>query len=1477
MKHILKIIGISFVSTIGALALLLGGMYLFGGFNEKIVYAQTIEFNSSEVISANTFSLQVNTSTKDVTRKTLKLETSVGGERVVNYPKTITIGEPFFIVPVKDSTNTNVGGVVELYARYDDDKADQSIVASCKILIDVPINSCNVVLQERELKITDTIKLATKGQNLTEVINFSSNSAILPYINKNLLTTNEESSIFSAKNFVDKKLFLSLINVSSGRVDENFANFEYQVNNKLESSPLIEIPYYYDTTNNVFRFSSDIDIVPKSTLGEIALRLYACKTYDSQQEDIILSNIDSYDLVKVDTGLVITNYTIDGVTMDENDREIYYNELSTIYLNNPNCNSNDINLNLQLFNNAGRVIDDFYLKNNVYISIENDISDTLTKMDGSTGDDGALNVVYENIIQDKTTWGWKYFYNDFNTYFTYKNNQTQNNKIKVKIQYVDSKNTYTKYFYLIPKAKEVENVSTKYPASQDQFIFKSGEELRLTNANFVFDYQNGNTASFEDLAYYLPYNEENNIQTIPSSNGTYKVSFKTFVTSGGKISRFEKVVDWCNLNNTIVRFKQQDKIYEIIYDSLGNSSSTESGIEFLANSELEVEIESLVKKTSLTNLTIIFSFSCGGELIEIKAGKVKFYSITGGLTSSLPVLSINNVNFGVDYEFVTIDTVDNLFLIDSKDSSYVVSGIGSFVIVARLAFFGSEGISLLGKQTDVRVYVYEDISSIEIYSYNGDVKENFEKTLSYDEGQADKFYLFVTSTQLETLKRLKESGQLLISFNQQFGNLNVEDYMSAVSMGLDEINSNAITFGTWEEVYDGGENPNFIGYKIWYQINQVHSIQIDGDKLDSKFDIKVYVDNSSGDRVGGKFIYKDLSFSNALSIEIVDKLLIYSQIKYGDSSYGSSTNPLTLTAVAVGSEVGWQISGVASPNVVVELTSLKYGFKYKDTDDDTFVTDLLKFSMTEEDDDIIINRVSDFYNFTVARDGVGGLTFKNVPYKVDGIKFRLKIYSDQISDTNSYYDWNGTDFVQKICDQIKNGAEFYFVLRGFDIQITVQDNLLEGVQGNSYTAIGNNTDAIFRIDNYPETISFEKLFKCKISMSNSSKDNVELSYDFKSLNVVGDFLSDDKLIFTFYYGTDESNSFKVSNLSGERVSTISVPVTSAFNIETPSLQFEAPNSRVNFVNITYKKDDSNAIDSKVNISISIVEDSQNIISVDENNLLSFKSMKGIYQATIRLTVRHIETGNLKSFDHNISIVSKFSDDELQIGEYDSENNKYKIHANILQSLKNGKIILSEDLLANKSNINNIVVTFSNVDTTDTLSAQTHMAYKFVASIKDLEIISYDLNYDKEVIIDLTFYFNDGGTFATQKQVLIEKNMQLTLPTYTNLKTGNYIDLGDASIYNLTRDGVRVELDANDFSEENEDRKYDKSKGSFGYDEDIFDDVSSMFSSIMMLKVKYDIERGGQTVVTTITFNYVTEWNYILSFDVDINVKLTGSA
>ena len=47
-------------------------------------------------------------------------------------------------------------------------------------------------------------------------------------------------------------------------------------------------------------------------------------------------------------------------------------------------------------------------------------------------------------------------------------------------------------------------------------------------------------------------------------------------------------------------------------------------------------------------------------------------------------------------------------------------------------------------------------------------------------------------------------------------------------------------------------------------------------------------------------------------------------------------------------------------------------------------------------------------------------------------------------------------------------------------------------------------------------------------------------------------------------------------------------------------------------------------------------------------------------------------------------------------------------------------------------------------------------------------------------------------------------------------------------------------------------------------------------SILILSVKYDPERNGETVSTQITFDYKTEQNYILTFVIDISVFLIGS-
>lgn len=126
-KSIFKMLVLLFFATIGVLALVIGGMFLFGGFNEKPVYATDLTFNAPKRISSRTFYLQVNTSSKDINQNRLKLEVSRGGERVINFPRYITIGEAFSIMPKIDpETKANIGGCVHLTARYEDPKANQS-------------------------------------------------------------------------------------------------------------------------------------------------------------------------------------------------------------------------------------------------------------------------------------------------------------------------------------------------------------------------------------------------------------------------------------------------------------------------------------------------------------------------------------------------------------------------------------------------------------------------------------------------------------------------------------------------------------------------------------------------------------------------------------------------------------------------------------------------------------------------------------------------------------------------------------------------------------------------------------------------------------------------------------------------------------------------------------------------------------------------------------------------------------------------------------------------------------------------------------------------------------------------------------------------------------------------------------------------------------------------------------------------------
>ena len=494
MKHILKVIFLTILATLGAIALFIGGMYLFGGFNNPNVYASDLTFNTSEVVSSDAFSLQVNTQTENVNMTTLTLETLPGGEGIINYPRQVTIGQPFFISPIRDGNGYNVGGVVDLVARYNDSSSDQSVYATCKILIDVPVEDVSINFNQNEIKVTDNVLLASQGQDLSQVINVSPSNSLIPYDSKSSFGTLGEGSIFAPGSFIDKKIFLALINTQTGEPDKNLANFVTMQNGVSSTSPIIQLEYDYNEQNNSFTIRNDIRILPSDNLGEVVLRVYVCPSYIGQ-EDINVSNVlTSNNTVYNDIGFVITNYTVDGIRMDLSDKDVFYDEEITLFLNNPNASNGDINLGIELYNNEGREIDEFLLRNNVYITIESDISDRLTRIDGSSVVEGGLNVNYDNISANKASWGLKYYYNDFMAYYNYKNLSLDENKIKVRVDYIDSTdetNNHSISFYLIPRAREVESMSVKYPSNQSQLSYQSGEEFRLSLNDFNFIYANG--------------------------------------------------------------------------------------------------------------------------------------------------------------------------------------------------------------------------------------------------------------------------------------------------------------------------------------------------------------------------------------------------------------------------------------------------------------------------------------------------------------------------------------------------------------------------------------------------------------------------------------------------------------------------------------------------------------------------------------------------------------------------------------------------------------------------------------------------------------------------------------------------------------------------------------------------------------------------------------------------------------------------
>ena len=921
---------------------------------------------------------------------------------------------------------------------------------------------------------------------------------------------------------------------------------------------------------------------------------------------------------------------------------------------------------------------------------------------------------------------------------------------------------------------------------------------------------------------------------------------------------FSVIDNWCNTVNSTLTFTQGENEVVFSFDGSGNLTGTNTDFEFLGLVPVTVTLTPITKTAQVEESDNLFSFNIGGELFNINARLVKFYSISSQGTSTIPYLVVNNVRINSEFEILTEDNSNIIRLEINSDST--LNGIGAFTVIAQLINESQGVIYDLGVECEALIYVYENISEILIYNYDNYEQSAFGMQNAIDENSEEK-YFYITSSQLETLRRLKESDRLKISFTQDFGDYDASNYN-----GLVEINESAITFGEFSEVYD--EDGLLSGYMVSCVVGEIYSIELDGTILENIFNVRIYVDNGTDEYFYGSFVFNNDTTSTTLNLNVNDLIYNEADIVYlannGDeTTFGSSIdNPLSLRATVTNGEVGWNI--LNNGETVTELHNLRYGFKYSSTDLDYSVYGI-RYNLREIDPNFTLNNVSAFFDFVVSTEG-GGLTFKNVPYVDGGILLELSIYVESNSNEFIHYVYDGSGFTRVINEALRqeNAAKMYFKLEGFDINITPnEDFVLTGTKDSVYNLFGD--DGLFTISGVG-SIDYSKAFSASVNSS-----HVSLSEDLSSFTIQNDFLMSERVTFSFYYNS-QSNPLYITLPNCEyKVDGYSVMVGGAYEINILKTTFDAPSVTPidEFVSITYLgtvEEESR----QVTLSVLVGSESEDIISIANGNI-TIKTFVGSREATLRVSIRDDVTAS--SEDVTITINSLYSLDNVDI-EANEVGSNYQINAGTVYNV----------LFTPNETAEGLGVTLSSVSFEFTSSEEDLvisdinllMKGNFVSS-SNITFLSQDINYEKAVTMTLTFTFSDGGSFEKNFNLTILPNLEFKLSNTANFgKSGDRL-LIDKSSVSVMKNGGNI-LNDNNLTPD---------KFSFEINgkvnESIFEFVE-MGEDLLYLNINYDsshtIIPSGESSLTVrakIIFKLTTEYGYTLQFESEFDVNILVSA
>ena len=1123
MKGPVKIILITFLAVIGALGVLIGGMYLFGGFKEKPVYASSFSFQESSFIIDSSYGLEITTADQGVNQVNLTLYSSSGGENILDFPKSVKLGSTFFVTPKRNSDGNNIGGTLKLYARYDDPNSTSTTVATCNILVDVAVKDV-AVKKIYTQTFTDTgMVFANTGDNLSSIISVTPSTALSPYISVQRLND-------SGVTLQNKKVFLC---VTSDGV-ENSANafFYYGSEENAQSKTRIELKYDIDSTKSKFVVQDTIYLrVANGHNAEVSC--YVAPTFEETQ-DITLENFYEKDIVTSSSSSFFTkDYSVDSITLgydlnpinDGSDQgEIYVDDHINFYINNPSA-TDGFDLHLSLHSNSGAQVDNQLILDNVGIMVygSGNTAMVLKPLKNKIEDvnDNSINT------QRQETWKFDYDFNDFLSYYNFNTTPTYENKIKVVVYYQESSDIESRierYFYFIPRIRNASSLKANYKEGESFYTVANGESFSTTASSPLASAvsTSNNLLSGAKVAYYL--DNSDSVITYPTQEGNYKVEFDFVLNARSSITNISSSNGTTIPNDTIISFTQEDGNSYTCKKTSSALTKTDGINDFVPNKPIHVVISSArvlansysEEKTiySITSTTISTQEEGSGIVYTttISNKQAKYYPITmsaGNPTISttpfIAVLTMESgntyvVNIVGDYDYFTNGEQSYIYL---KSESYTLSGVGSFSVTAQFVYDYQGSTYWLGVAKSISFHVIERITDVSVYASYDAANGAFVgfESLEYDyeeniEGVAGSFV--ITSTSMQALKTCIELGNVKVSATQDYGKSDDEfksslelktscggsvndSQLESIKTMLNNINKDTISFSNWAAIVDA--EGKTIGYACNYYVGNVNSIYLDGGKLSSKFHISLFAQGETSKIVG---VFKNGSAlsetAQRMQLTISDKTL-----DFADATYNASQIDELKLEASSSETTGfqWQVSGASSTEAVTSLSNLKYGFKYTEADSQLVMPSSLVRSLWAYKDGSIIQIPSAYYSFDIN----GVLTLKNLPFDfadkdsegtyVGTYPIYFKFCVDTQDETNSHYQWSGeyNSFVRVTNTAVYDGKTLVFHIKPAQIAIIEQS-------GEDMLLGGGERTILSGTSNYGEGstwISFNSLFQVKFN------------------------------------------------------------------------------------------------------------------------------------------------------------------------------------------------------------------------------------------------------------------------------------------------------------------------------------------------------------------------------------------------------------